>query len=241
MRTILDLYPGLIHPNQKKATKVAFYFFPICMAFFLSTVLILTMITFRPADQALAGQQRPSNSTNDHDPSASKPIPGSIAPLFTNEIHHWENDIIRWASEYDLDPNLIAILMQIESCGFQNAESSSGAIGLFQVMPFNFDFSEEPFEPDTNAKRGLSYFSRAIELAGGDLRLAFAGYNGGHGVIQIDPKDWYSETKRYVYWSTGILADLHQGKTESPHLQEWLNSGGASLCTLASQAHASNH
>src|SRR5688500_10923905 len=63
---------------------------------------------------------------------------GLVAPLFTNEIDYWSSDLVRWANAYDLDPNLLATVMQIESCGHPTVVSRAGAQGLFQVMPFHF-------------------------------------------------------------------------------------------------------
>ena len=44
-------------------------------------------------------------------------ISGGIAPLFTPEVQYWENEIVAWAAQHDIDPNAVATIMQIESCG----------------------------------------------------------------------------------------------------------------------------
>jgi soluble lytic murein transglycosylase-like protein len=132
-----------------------------------------------------------------------------------------------------LDPNLVATVMQIESCGNPHAVSRSGAQGLFQVMPFHFAGGEDMQDPETNARRGLVYLAESLLQSKGDIRRALAGYNGGHGVIGWDPSQWSAETQRYAYWGDGIFADAARGRKESPRLQEWLAAGGAGLCADA--------
>ncbi|HEY44397.1 MAG TPA: lytic transglycosylase domain-containing protein [Anaerolineae bacterium] len=161
---------------------------------------------------------------------------GTLSPVFTPQVQSWSTEISRWAVEFDLDPNLIALVMQIESCGHPSVRSSAGALGLFQVMPFHFAEGEDPFDPQTNAKRGLSYLARSFDLSHGQVDLALAGYNGGHGVIDRDPSTWASETRRYVQWGMGILGDIYQGEFKSTHLDAWLAAGGANLCQRASDA-----
>ena len=158
-----------------------------------------------------------------------------LAPLFTPEVQYWANDIVRWSSEHNIDPNITATIMQIESCGNPYARSSAGAAGLFQVMPFHFASGENSLDPDTNAMRGLDYLAKALKYSGGDTRLAFAGYNGGIGVIDKSELGWAAETIRYVYWGTGIYADASQNSSSSSRLDEWLAAGGTSLCTNARQ------
>ena len=156
-----------------------------------------------------------------------------LSPLFTPEVHYWGDQIMGWATEMGLDPNLIATAMQIESCGDPRALSSAGAMGLFQVMPYHFEQGENPYYPATNALRGLGYLKKSLDTANGDYRLAFAGYNGGIGVIPKLESAWAAETVRYAYWGSGIYADALQGATSSPRLDEWLAHGGASLCAQA--------
>lgn len=166
--------------------------------------------------------------------SNSVTTPG-ISPIFTKQIQHWGSDIVRWASASSLDPNLVAVVMQIESCGDPRALSRSGAIGLFQVMPFHFHITDNPFEPDTNALRGLDYLSRSLQTAGGNPRLALAGYNGGIGVISRGEWSWPAETHRYVKYGAPIYEDASSGAEASASLEEWYGNYGASLCRQASR------
>jgi soluble lytic murein transglycosylase-like protein len=159
-------------------------------------------------------------------------VPAGISPIFTPEVQAWEQEILGWSKTYQLDPNLVATVMQIESCGFIMAESGVGAKGLFQVMPYHFQVGENPFQPETNAKRGLQYLRQAQE-AGGNSQLALAGYNGGITGAALAPEDWPEETRRYVYWGHKIYKDARNGLDHSDRLDEWLSSGGASLCQKA--------
>jgi soluble lytic murein transglycosylase-like protein len=177
----------------------------------------------------------PKTSTN---PLFSFTIPESptvISPVFSKEVQYWAKDIVRWANESSLDPNLVAVVMQIESCGNPHAISRSGAIGLFQVMPFHFHFGENPYDPETNALRGLGYLARALQQGGGNPRLAMAGYNGGVGVIARVEWLWPSETQRYVLYGAPIYEDARKGATSSAMLTEWYQKYGVSLCRQAAQ------
>ena len=101
--------------------------------------------------------------------------------------------------------------MQIESCGDPRATSRAGAMGLFQVMPYHFMAGENPYQPDTNALRGLGYLKRSLDTAGGNARLALAGYNGGIGVINRGEWTWAAETARYVKYGFPIYEDARSG------------------------------
>ncbi len=158
-----------------------------------------------------------------------------IAPLFTPEVQYWASDIAAWADKRSLDPNMVATVMQIESCGDPQARSSVGAQGLFQVMPFHFETSENPLNPDTNAKRGLAHLNASLEAHGGDVRLAFAAYNAGINGSKRAEALWPAETIRYTRWAMGIYADAQTGEKHSPTLDEWLARGGASLCAQAAE------
>lgn len=159
-----------------------------------------------------------------------------LSPVFTPEIQHWAPEIKAWAVVYQIDPNLIATLIQIESCGDPLVSSPAGAQGLFQVMPLHFTAGEDMLDVQTNARRGLDYLSGGLERAEGHVGLALAGYNGGHSRIYTGWASWPAETQRYYYWGSRIYAEAVSGMGNSPTLQEWLDIGGRSLCQHAAQS-----
>ncbi|MBI5354570.1 MAG: transglycosylase SLT domain-containing protein [Chloroflexi bacterium] len=172
-------------------------------------------------------------------PTISMEIPPiastGISPIFRIEVQYWADSISKWAAASQLDPNLAATIMQIESCGDPRATSSAGAMGLFQVMPFHFYAMDDPYNPGTNAERGLAYLTKSLATSGGNARLAMAGYNGGIGVINRSEWTWSAQTKRYVQYGAPIYEDARNGINPSPALQEWYEKYGASLCRQAHQ------
>jgi soluble lytic murein transglycosylase-like protein len=167
------------------------------------------------------------------------PPPNTIvAPLFTPEVQHWTPQIMRWAQEYDVSANLIATLMQIESCGLPGAASGAGAQGLFQVMPANFDDDEQArmTDPETNAKAGIRVIRDCLRYAEGDVGLAMACYNGGPRLIYISPVYWPTETQHYYTWGSGIYNDAIRNASQSDTLNAWLAAGGIGLCQRAASA-----
>ncbi len=160
-----------------------------------------------------------------------------LAGFFTPEVDHWLEDILRWAAQYDLDPNLIATIIQIESCGDPGAESVAGAQGLMQVMPMHFDAAEDMLDPDTNARRGISVFTECLYSSynpNRDIGLAFACYNGGPSVFVRAWDNWPQESRYYYTWGVRIYADALVRQPESEALQSWLSFGGDRLCQQAS-------
>jgi soluble lytic murein transglycosylase-like protein len=161
---------------------------------------------------------------------------GPLSTLFTPEVRYWEPQILRWAAENEVDPNIVATIMQIESCGNPGAASYAGAQGLFQVMPFHFQPGEDMLDPDTNAMRGLAFFREQMRYTGGDVFLSLAGYNGGYAASGGSYGEWAAETQRYYYWAKGIFLDASSGASQSATLSEWLAAGGGGGCRVAAAA-----
>jgi soluble lytic murein transglycosylase-like protein len=232
----------LLTQERKAALGAAFRWSPVALAILLCSTCISFLLTIQPTsattdEQGIHSEFQSNQSNynhNDYSPNNGKHT--SVSPVFTKEVLYWEKEILSWSNSHQLDPNLVAVVIQIESCGHPQVESRVGAKGLFQVMPFHFSKDEDPFNPETNAQRGLAYLSKALKLAKGDPKLALAGYNGGHSVIPLDPAFWAEETRRYVYWGSGILDDISAGKSQSSRLDEWISAGGKSLCQRSSVA-----
>ena len=204
-----------------------------CLSGFTIVPLAVVLISALLASFAWKTNPTPSSSPVNVDlpPIAST----SISPIFRVEIHHWADSISKWAAASQLDPNLVATIMQIESCGDPRARSSAGAMGLFQVMPFHFYAVDDPYNPDTNAARGLAYLAKSLATGGGNARLAMAGYNGGIGLISRGEWTWPAQTNRYVQYGAPIYEDARNGLASSPALNEWYEKYGVSLCRQASQ------
>lgn len=187
-----------------------------------------------PIAERLAASQSKIDAAEEK--TAEKIMPeGQIASFFSPEVKYWQPYIAKWAKQYQLDANLIATVMQIESCGDATALSNSGAMGLFQVMPFHFEPGENAFDPLVNAKRGLEYLRKAYQTVQGDIRTTLASYNGGIQGASQPEMAWSDQMQRYVKWGMGIYQDALAGKKESETLNEWLAAGGSRLCDQARQ------
>lgn len=130
--------------------------------------------------------------------------------------------VYKYAQENDIDPYLIFSIIKAESNFNRNIESSSGAIGLMQLMETTAIekaneigekvlVKEALFNPETNIKIGTSYYAYLIKHYNGNEHLALAAYNAGMGnvdrwiedeIIKEDGSDLenipYKETNNYV-------------------------------------------
>jgi hypothetical protein len=155
-----------------------------------------------------------------------------ISDIFTPEVQYWQKEILAWGEEYGLDPNLIATVMQIESCGYARAKSAADAKGLFQVMPHHFKKRDDPYDPDTNAAKGLSWLQATLK-SGVSIRMALAGYNAGIARAKNPYLELPAETERYANWGERIYLDVQEGYEYSAALHHWLSKGGDILCDRA--------
>lgn len=124
-----------------------------------------------------------------------KPIMQRIYPLYFRDV------IFEQAQQYDLDPYLIAALIQVESKWNIEAVSSKGATGLMQLMPETAAWISEQSgihyqiddlkDPVLNIMLGCWYLNylRNHFLS---LTAALAAYNGGQGNVQkwLAEKQW---------------------------------------------------
>lgn len=59
----------------------------------------------------------------------------NVSGLFPNKVLRWCSLITYYAARHELNPDLLAALIWLESGGNEIAYSKSGAVGLMQVMP----------------------------------------------------------------------------------------------------------
>ena len=120
----------------------------------------------------------------------------------------YSGEIVRAADETGLSPELIAAVIQQESGGDADVESSAGAVGLMQLRE---DAAAEMGvkdrrDPAQNIQGGAGYLAKQFARFGGDPEKALAAYNWGSGnlkkAIAKWGDDWLShapeETQTYV-------------------------------------------
>jgi soluble lytic murein transglycosylase len=117
------------------------------------------------------------------------------------------------ARNYDLDPALLAAVIYRESKFDAGAHSSSGAIGLMQLLPetakgialhtggSRFVISDL-YNPEINVRYGAFYLRRLLTKYG-DMKLALAAYNAG----QANVDSWRAEGKGIVFPETREYVD----------------------------------
>ncbi len=138
--------------------------------------------------------------------SGFRPNPTAIHRLPSPELHHL---VEQTASQYEVDPQLVHAIIQVESDYNPKAVSRRGAMGLMQLIPstaMRFGV-ENPFDPKQNLQGGVNYLKYLLQLFGGDLALSLAAYNAGeHSVLRYGGVPSFKETKHYVRKVT----DLYQ-------------------------------
>lgn len=114
-----------------------------------------------------------------------------LSPEFPQEIQQWKPLIEKNALIYNLDPNLLGALILQESGGQSTIISSSGAVGLMQIMPSDGIatqfmcingpcFSQRPTiaelsDPEFNLQYGAQMLSGLINKIG-SMREALKSY-----------------------------------------------------------------
>ena len=95
--------------------------------------------------------------------------------------------IVEEAQKHNLEPELVAAVIQVESSWYPKAESEAGACGLMQVIPKwnpkpdgTLYTCEELKDPRTNIKAGTAALRRWLNRASGDMHLALCAYNAGN-------------------------------------------------------------
>src|SRR5438270_6374413 len=105
------------------------------------------------------------------------------------------------AQKYDVDPALVAAVVQTESRFHPQARSAVGARGLMQLMPRTGRWlgATNLYDPEQNVDAGVRYLKYLQDRFDGNLKKAIAAYNGGEGNVQryngVPP---FHETRTYV-------------------------------------------
>ena len=106
--------------------------------------------------------------------------------------------INRQAKIHNIDPDLIAAIIQQESGGNYRAVSPTGAQGLMQLMPETARGLgvANSFDPEQNIAGGVKYFAQMLKRYNGNIEKALWAYNAGPG--NADKGRLPAETRKYI-------------------------------------------
>ena len=105
------------------------------------------------------------------------------------------------AQKYEVDPALVAAVMEQESRFKPRAKSPVGARGLMQLMPRTGYWmgARNLYDPEQNVDAGVKYLKYLDKRFDGDTRKVVAAYNAGEGnVIRYRGTPPFRETRIYV-------------------------------------------
>ncbi len=110
-----------------------------------------------------------------------------------------KNDIVKTALKMGVDPYVVLSIAKLESGFDHKKRNSSGAIGVFQLMPRTAKLlGINPYLAEENIKGGVLYYKQMYKIYG-NMELALAAYNAGPGNVRkykgIPP---FKETKEFV-------------------------------------------
>lgn len=186
--------------------------------------------------------------------NSQTPIPyqsaGITASWIPPTVTHWSPTIDKMAKKYNIDANLVAIIMTMESGGDPKAKSGAGAVGLMQITPptaediaarrlkqpvKKYDISN----PATNIEFGVAYLAYVRDLFGtaaqgptwtNTVELIAAGYNGGPGAAEsLNTGKGLTDTQTVVYSRDAFNMWRERYTGDSPTFDRWKERGGSIL------------
>lgn len=169
-------------------------------------------------------------------------------------VVRWDDTIDEMARKYSIDPNLIAIIMTLESGGYSKAVSGAGAVGLMQITPPTAgDIARKHLklpvttydlqDPKTNIEFGVAYLAYLRGLFGdpqhdptgyNTVELIAAGYNGGPGAAKkLRDGQGLTSTETVSYSRDAANMWRERQAASSPTYTRWLERGGQNLINKA--------
>ena len=175
-------------------------------------------------------------------------------PWLPASVQRWDKDINEMAARYDIDPDLLAIIMTIESGGHPQAESGVGAKGLMQIMPATAQdiasrYVKQPrqqydlFDGRTSIEFGAAYLALLRNEFGmaehgptwnTTVELIAAGYNGGPSAASaLNDGEGLRDMQTVSYSRDAYNMWRERHSERSPTYDRWAERGGSALIEKA--------
>jgi len=134
-----------------------------------------------------------------------------------------DTSIRETAARHQLDPDLLASVIAVESRFDPHAISPKNARGLMQLMPGTSARLgvADVFDPRQNLEGGARYLRELLDRYSQNTKLALAAYNAGPGKVdRLKAVPYIPETWAYVYrvleeWRARAIKTAHAGIRDS--------------------------
>jgi soluble lytic murein transglycosylase-like protein len=178
---------------------------------------------------------------------------GITSPWIPSTVKRWAGPIDEMSKRYNIDPNMIAIIMTLESGGYSKANSGE-AKGLMQITPLTAKdiaakYLKKPvksynlWDPRTNIEFGAAYLAWLRGQFGevnqgpswnSTIELVAAGYNGGPGAANsLEAGRGLRDAQTVVYSRDAFNMWRERHAAKSPTYDRWLERGGSQLVDAA--------
>lgn len=133
------------------------------------------------------------------------------------------------AAKYDVDPLLVAAVIEQESKFSHTAHSQVGARGLMQLMPKTGRWmgASDLYDPEQNVDAGVKYIKYLQSRFDGNLNKTIAAYNAGEGNVRryngVPP---FRETQQYV---RRVLSNLDKRNRQMKGWEKVQEQGGGAV------------
>jgi soluble lytic murein transglycosylase-like protein len=194
---------------------------------------------------------------NSHQSAIPYQKTGIDSPWIPSTVKHWQDPINEMAKKYDVDSNLVAIVMTVESGGYEKAKSSADAQGLMQVTPptakdIASKHLKKPVksynlqDPKTNIEFGtayLAYLRKTFEESdqgpswNSTVELVAASYNGGPlAGLHLGQGKGLHDPQTVIYSRDVFNMWRERHAKNSPTFDRWKERGGSILIDEARAA-----
>jgi hypothetical protein len=116
----------------------------------------------------------------------------------SDKVMRWGKEIQAASAKYEVDPALIAAVIEQESGGKPDIMSPAGAIGLMQLMPRTAkELGVNPYDSTQNIEGGTKYLATQLHRFG-SVEMALAAYNAGPENVFNFRYMYIAETQNYI-------------------------------------------
>lgn len=153
---------------------------------------------------------------------------GIIAPFFTPTVQYWSDNLDSWTSNSAVTPDMLAIVMQLQSCGNPNYETG----GLFGVP--SVDLANQPFNDiEANAQLAVARLEAGLKATDDDFGLALAYYVDGDTALSSDFTQWSQSARDLFIIGRNLYNQAQNDMNNSVDINAWVGQAGAGVCSQA--------